>query len=85
MLIVAIGYVYVVAVLAIAYMVNGKLILGGIVLIFGCLLPMGLWLWLVSRRQRAKVARFEEARAREAALAAEPVANNAEQAPADHP
>jgi extradiol dioxygenase family protein len=71
MLIVAIAYVYVVAILAIAYMVNGKVIMGGILLVFGCVLPMALWLWLVSRRQRAKVARFEEEQARAAANAGE--------------
>ena len=68
MLVVIIGYLYVIGVLAVVYMANGKLALGTLLLLFGGILPVGLWLWFISRRRRARVAAFGEELARLARL-----------------
>lgn len=73
MLIVIIGYLYVVGIVAIANMVNGKAGLGLVMLVFGAILPVWLWLWMLSRSRRAKRRLFEEERARrEAGLSDSP-------------
>lgn len=72
MLIAAIAYLYVMAILSIIYMVNGMVVLGSLMLVFGAIMPVGLWAWLVSRRRRGRVARYEEELARRALLDAAP-------------
>jgi len=72
MLIAAIGYLYVIAVLALAYMANGKIALGVFVLVVGGLFPVGMLAWFLSRRRRAKLERLTEKAARTALQAAGP-------------
>lgn len=60
MLIVIIGYLYVVGIVAIANMVNGKIAWGVLMLLFTGVLPVGMWLWMKSRRLRADRTAFAE-------------------------
>ena len=71
MLIAAIGYFYVMAILSIIYMVNGMVVLGSLMMIFGAIMPVGLWAWFVSRHRRARVARYQEELERRTRLAAD--------------
>jgi hypothetical protein len=69
MLIAAIGYLYVMCTLSVVYMANGKIFIGAFMLLFGGIMPVALWLWLVSRRRRARVAHYREELERKALLA----------------
>ncbi|MBV8466815.1 MAG: hypothetical protein JO218_12800 [Burkholderiales bacterium] len=80
MLIAAMGYFYVMAILSIIYMVNGMVVLGSLLLVFGAIMPVGLWAWFVSRRRRGRVARYQEELERRALLAAEENAETDERA-----
>ncbi|MBV8657630.1 MAG: hypothetical protein JO142_07400 [Burkholderiales bacterium] len=71
MLIAALGYLYVIGILAVAYMANGKVALGVLILLFGGLFPVGMMAWFYSRQRRGKLERLREKAEREAALAAD--------------
>jgi hypothetical protein len=76
MLIIAVAYLYVIAMIAVAYIVAGKAAFGIIVLLFCGIMPLWLWFWLVSRRQRTKAAQLREAMAVRALDSAESVESN---------
>lgn len=63
MMIIWMGYLYVVGILAIATLVAGKITLGLIMLVFGVILPAGLALWTFRRKQIAQRVKFLEAEA----------------------
>lgn len=78
MMIIWMGYLYVISILAIATIVAGKITLGLIMLVFGAILPAGLALWTFRRKQLAQRAKFLEAAA---ALAEESGKDNAQDQP----